>query len=109
MLKYSLIVMFFLCLPARAEELAKKVPQQNVGGVADAKDAGTISGVVLFKGEKPEPKPIAEVAGNAFCKEHHKDKLPVKETFVFGKNGDRDTVQNVLVYVSKGLEGKEFE
>ena len=109
MLKYSLIVMLSLCLTARGEEPVKKVPQQNVGGITDAKDAGTISGIVLFKGEKPESKPIAEVAGNAFCKEHHKDKLPVKETFVFGKNGDKDTVQNVLVYVSKGLEGKEFE
>jgi hypothetical protein len=109
MLKYSLIVVFFLCIAVHADEPAKKVPQQNVGGLAEAKDAGTISGVVLFKGEKPEAKPIAEIAGNAFCKEHHKDKLPVRETFVFGKNGDKDTVQNVLVYVSKGLEGKEFE
>jgi hypothetical protein len=109
MLKYPLLIALCLTPSVQAEQPAPRVPQQNVGGLADAKDAGTISGVVLFKGEKPEPKPIAEVAGNAFCKEHHKDKLPVKETFVFGKNGDKDTVQNVLVYVSKGLEGKEFE
>ncbi len=112
MLKYSLAVMLCLSLVVRAAvEPAGKVPQQNVGGVADAstKDSGTVSGVVFFMGEKPAQKPIAEIAGNAFCKEHHKEEQPVRETFVFGKNGDKDTVQNVLVYVSKGLEDKEFE
>ena len=93
----------------RAEEPANVPPPQNVGGVADSKDAGSISGVVLFKGEKPEPKPLTEIAGNAFCKEHHKDELPPRRTFMFGRNGGRDTVQNVLVYVSKGLEGRTFE
>ena len=28
---------------------------------------------------------------------------------MFGKNGSDDTLQNVLVYVSKGLEGKKFD
>jgi plastocyanin len=88
---------------------SNKLPPQNVGGVPDAKGAGEINGIVLFKGEKPEAKPIQEIAGNAFCKEHHKDKLPLRDTFVFGKNGDNDTLQNVLVYVSKGLEDKEFD
>ncbi len=111
MLKYSLIVMLSMCLAVRAEEAAKKVPQQSTGGIADAKEAGTICGVVLFKGDKPEAKRITEINGNAFCKEHHKDSPPARETFVFGKNKDKnaDTVQNVLVYVSKGLEGQEFK
>ena len=108
MSKYVLIVMLILPIVARAEEPAK-VPPQNVGGIADAKDAGTISGVVLFTGDKPGPKPLDEIAGNAFCKEHHKDKLPLKDTFVFGTNGERDTLANVLVYVSKGLEDKQFD
>ena len=110
---YSLVVMLvgvaFALGGADAKEEAKKLPPQNVGGVPGAKDAGEIKGVVLFKGEKPEAKPISEVAGNSFCKEHHKDKPPVKDTFVFGKNGDNDTVANVLVYVSKGLEDKSFD
>jgi hypothetical protein len=88
---------------------SNKIPPQNVGGLADAKDAGTVTGIVLFTGNKPQSKPIQEIAGNAFCKEHHKDKLPVRDTFVFGKNGDSDTLQNVLVYVSKGLEDKQFD
>jgi hypothetical protein len=83
-------------------------PSQNVGGIADAKDAGTAKGVVFFTGEKPEIKPVTDIAGNAFCKSHH-DTAPMQDKFLFGKNGEKDTLQNVLVYVSKGLEGKEFE
>ncbi len=109
MSKHLLILMLSVSLVSAAEDSAKKVPRQNVGGVADSKDAGAICGVVLFNGEKPEPKPIAEIAGNAFCKEHHKDAPPARETFVFGRNGEKTTVQNVLVYVSKGLEEREFE
>jgi hypothetical protein len=95
--------------PAGSPDAAKKVPQQNVGGVAGAKDGGAITGVVLFKGDKPEPRPLSEIAGNAFCKECHKDGLPNRDNIVFGKNDDNDTLQNVLVYVSKGLEDKSFD
>ena len=121
MRKSYLIVVFAVALAAASslvlsqdaagDNARPKVPPQNVGGVADAKEAetGTVTGVVLFEGEKPEPRPISEIAGNAFCKEHHKDKPPVRDNIVFGTNGDRDTLVNVLVYVSKGLEGKEFD
>jgi plastocyanin len=88
---------------------AKNFAAHNVGGIEDAKNAGTISGVVYFTGKKPEMKPINDIAGNAFCSEHHKDKIPLKDTFVFGTNNGKDTLANVLVYVSKGLEGKDFD
>jgi len=101
------------CLSARAEDAKKKPerpPVQSTGGVAGAKDAGTVKGVVRFTGAKPAPKPVADIAGNAFCKECYKDTpLPNEDKFVFGKNGDADALANVLVYVSKGLEGKTFE
>ena len=106
MLKYSVVAVVLLTVVSRAQEPAK-IP--NVGGIADAKNAGSISGVVLFKGDKPEIKPLNEIASNAFCREHHKDELPSSRTFMFGKNGERDTVQNVLVYVSKGLENQPFD
>ena len=96
---------------ARSEDVnaaEKKRPPVNVGGV-DAKDGGTVTGIVKFNGAKPESKPIAEIAGNAFCKECYPDELPRHDEFVFGKNGADDTLQNVLVYVSKGLEGKRFD
>lgn len=97
--------------PPKKESARKGVPPQNVGGVAGAKEAetGAVTGVVRFKGDKPEPRPISDIAGNAFCREHHKDKPPTRDNFVFGKNGDDDTLVNVLVYVSKGLEDKTFD
>jgi plastocyanin len=78
---------------------------------AQAACGGTISGVVKFKGEKPAPKPFVGVEGNAFCKDHAAPdgKVPMSDRFVFGRNGNDDTLANVLVYVSKGLEGKKFE
>ena len=97
--------------PARSDdaspEKGSQRPAGNAGGI-EAK-GGVISGVVLFKGTKPKPKELTSVAGNAFCKQCYKDALPVQDTFVFGRNGDNDTLQNVLVYVSKGLEGKTFD
>jgi len=84
------------------------VRPQNVGGV-EAKGSGSVSGVVRFSGEKPKTVPIAGLEGNAFCKNCFKDKpVPMKDNMVLGKNGEDDTLQNVLVYVSKGLEGKTF-
>jgi plastocyanin len=71
--------------------------------------AGSISGVVKFTGEKPAPKVLSEMLANSFCKDHCGGKPPVSDRVVFGKNGSDDVVANVLVYVSKGLEGKKFE
>ena len=94
---------------ARSQEPLKKLQPNNAGGMPGAAGAGAVTGIVKFKGTRPEPRPINEVAGNAFCKQCYKDKLPVRDNVVIGKNGDDDTLENVLVYVSKGLEGKEFE
>lgn len=79
----------------------------NIGGGDQAGDA-TVTGVVKFKGEQPPRDPIKEMTGNAFCKEACKDNPPPHEKWVFGKNGDQVTFQNVLVHVTKGLEGKTF-
>lgn len=83
----------------------KKAPA-NIGGI-DAPGA-TITGIVKFSGPKPERKPINGILGNAYCNDHCKGKAPLDEKWVFGKNGEDDTFVNVLVYVSKGLEGKKF-
>lgn len=69
----------------------------------------TITGLVRFKGPQPARKPLDGVAGNAFCKECHKQAAPPSESWVFGKNGEEAVLQNVLVYVSNGLEGRKFE
>ena len=115
MFKYLLLIVAVtgLVLPCAAQERpdanSKKRLPVNVGGVED-KAGGTITGVVRFKGAKPDIKPLSEIAGNSFCKSCYKDgDLPQRDNVVFGKNGSDDTLQNVLVYVSKGLEGKKFD
>jgi plastocyanin len=97
-----------MLLTAWAASEVKKLPQQSTGGI-DAPSSGTITGVIRFEGTKPEAKPIAEITGNAFCKQHYPDGPPLREDFVFGMNGKDTTLANVLVYVSKGLEGKTFD
>ena len=107
----AVLVAFGLALPAHSQDAKEKSLEQrplNLGGV-EAANTGTVSGIVLFKGEKPEVKELADIKGNAFCKEHHKDKLPKNESVVIGKNQDDETLANVLVYVTKGLEDKKFE
>src|SRR5690242_14469747 len=108
----AVVVAILMCMSvpreSRGDDAPRRRPQQNVGGI-DAKDSGTIKGVVRFKGTKPQSKPISEIAGNAFCKHCYPDEVPNQDSFVFGKNGNDDTLENVLVYVSKGLEGKTFE
>src|SRR5437763_15846643 len=94
-----------IAIPASAASDVKKLPQQSVGGI-EAPASGTISGVIRFQGTKPEAKTIAEISGNAFCKQHYPYGPPLREDFVFGTNGNDTTLANVLVYVSKGLEGK---
>ena len=86
---------------------AKAAPL-NVGGI-DSKNGATVTGIVKFSGDKPERNPIQQVTVTAFCAAQHKDALPLSEDCVCGRNGDDDTLQNVLVYVSKGLEGKKFD
>ena len=78
------------------------------GQAQDAKDGATVTGVVKFKGPRPERKPNEALLGQAFCKEACAGKAPLEDKWVFGKNGDDDTFGNVLVYVSKGLDGKKF-
>src|SRR5437016_13411792 len=95
----SLVVVVMLvaaAVPSRAEEREKKKPEAGSVGGIDAKDAGTITGCVRFKGTKPEAKPISDISGNAFCKECYKKKsLPTQQDLIFGRNGDDDTLQNV--------------
>ena len=103
------LTLLFAAVPTLGQDAPKPRPQQQVGGV-ESKDGGVVTGIVRFEGAKPEPKPITTIAGNAFCKNCYKEgELPTQDTVVFGKNGSDDTLQNVLVYVSKGLEGKTFE
>ena len=99
----SVVLALLMLAPAMAAE--KKPPVLNIGGVD--KPGGTIKGVVKFEGKKIEPKKkkwIRMNADNICAGKHPKPLRP--ETYVWGKN---DTLQNVLVFISKGLEGKAFD
>ena len=102
----AVIALAILLAPLAAQEAEKKrLP--NEGGLAQ--EGGVVSGVVKFKGRKPARRPNEGMLGHPFCKEACAGKAPPEEKWVFGKNGDDDTLANVLVYVSKGLEEKTFE
>jgi len=73
-----------------------------------AVQAATVSGIVKFTGEQPPAKIISEILANSFCKEHCGGNPPSSDKFVLGTNGTNAVVANVLVYVSKGLEGEKF-
>lgn len=99
-----------------AGDAAPKPPPPAAAGAQDAKppspegrpQPATIAGIVKFAGEKPAREPIREMAASTFCTEHCKGEYPLQEKWVFGRNGDDDTLQNVLVYVGKGLQGRTF-
>lgn len=78
----------------------------DIGGIAavDA-DSGTINGIVKFAGPQLKRKHIPMNA-DPTCIAEHGDQQVLRETFIFGRN---DTLQNVFVYVSKGLEGQRFD
>lgn len=84
---------------------------QQIGGV-ERDGGGSITGVVLFRGPRPERAVNAALLGHAFCKKACADNVPLDERWVFGSaatpEGERPTLANVLVYVSKGLEGQTF-
>lgn len=65
---------------------------------------GTVSGTVKFDGRQARRRPI-RMKTDAYCQKAHADKPALAKTFIFGEN---DTLQNVFVYVSKGLEGRDI-
>ncbi|MEE9211254.1 MAG: carboxypeptidase regulatory-like domain-containing protein [Phycisphaeraceae bacterium] len=79
-------------------------PVLNVGGVTDG-SGGTIKGIVKFDGKQARRKPI-RMDADPVCEAAHGDTPVLSERWVFG---DNDTLQNVFVYVSAGLEGKSFD
>jgi hypothetical protein len=103
---WAMLVGTALFSGASAQETKKERPA-NLGGTGEG--GAAITGLVKFTGEKPPRRTLEVMLGNAYCKEHCQGVAPVDERWVFGKNGDQDTLQNVFVYVSKGLEGKKFE
>jgi len=74
----------------------------HIGGIDQA--GGTIKGTVKFEGEQKARRPI-RMDADPYCARAHADKPALSKLYIFG---DNDTLQNVFVQVTKGLEGKDF-
>ena len=66
--------------------------------------AGTLTGKINFKGAKPTTAKIA-MSADPKCVKLHTGKDVMSDAVVVNAN---NTLQNVFVYVKKGLEGKKF-
>jgi hypothetical protein len=95
-----------LMAPVAAQEAEKR---RSPGEGGTGAGGAVVTGLVKFKGRKPARKPNEPMLGHPYCKEACGGKAPLEEKWVFGKNGEDDTLVNVLVWISKGLEDKTFE
>lgn len=72
---------------------------QSVGGI-ERDGSGSIKGTIKFEGKQAKRPPVR--MSDKYCIDQHEEPV-LQERFAFGEN---DTLQNVLIYVSGGLEGK---
>lgn len=83
---------------------SKKAQAKGPITVVDPSTAAIISGKIKFIGTPPKRKKIS-VKGNSYCFTKHASGFIWSEAIVINEN---KTLRNVLVYVKKGLEGKNF-
>ncbi len=82
-----------------------------LAAITSPAEGGTIQGVVKFEGRRAARAPI-RMEADQYCVGYYRDKdAPAREMFVFGSEFEDGSAAlvNVLVYVSKGLEGQSFE
>lgn len=114
-LKVSLVLASILMLPvaqamaeedefagAGKKETAAVAPSGPVTTV-DAATAATIKGKISFKGTAPQPKQI-KMDADPNCVGMHSAPVMDKSVLIGGDGA----FENVFVYISKGLEGKNF-
>ncbi len=89
------------------DEAEEKGPKLNIGGIDQ--QGGTIKGIVKYASRKYNTKKKIDMAKDKFCAAFHPDGLPKQADRVYGQNGDDVTLQNVFVWVSKGVKGKKFK
>ncbi len=86
--------------PAAAEPAKPAVVYFHV----DPASAGSVSGTVLYTGRKPARK-LIDLSSDPACVKSHQGKVYDESLIVDGKGH----LGNAFVYISKGLEGKNFE
>lgn len=93
----------FLILPLMA--LCLSLPHgARAGGPAPSTTGSIVHGRVRFEGKVPAPKPI-NMAADPSCMKGHSSPAMSQEMMVDGQGG----LQNVVVFVSDGLEGRTFD
>ncbi|MBH07195.1 MAG: hypothetical protein CMJ20_12860 [Phycisphaeraceae bacterium] len=88
-------------LPATAETSTSKI---NIGGIDQP--GAVIKGVIKFGSKVVKRKPI-RMDADRNCAAVHSEKV-LDQVRIFGKNGDHNVLQNVFVWVSKGLKSKKY-
>ena len=86
------------------------MPLLSVAGASYDCPPVRFHGVVKFTGEKPKTGHCQGMLANAFCKDHcGGNPSGVRPSCLWARKMGRIVVANVLVYMSKGLEGKKFD
>ncbi len=86
-------------------EQGKKV-KLNVGGIDQ--QGAKITGIVKYGGKVSKTKKVIDMSSDKFCTVSHAQPVPRQLHRVFGTNGEDKVIQNVFVWISKGLESKDF-
>jgi len=106
----TLITCLVLAPSAQAEAATgdneKKKPKINVGGVDQP--GATIKGIVLYSGKKYKTRKTLDMATDKHCVAGHPEPVSSNQTRLYGKNGDQVTLQNVFVWISKGIGKKDY-
>lgn len=107
----SLLSCSLLCvliLPIACSRQSKTAPEPIKPAAlpiytVDPMTAGSITGVIRYKGKKPTPIPI-DMSEDPACVEAHHGKA-YDESLLVGRNG---ALGNAFIYIKGGLEGKNF-
>lgn len=106
----TLITCLVLAPSAQAEAATgdneKKNPKINIGG--GNQPGATIKGIVLYSGKKYKTRKTLDMATDKHCVTGHPEPVPSNQTRLYGKNGDQVTLQNVFVWISKGIGKKDY-
>lgn len=100
---HSIPPMKLLLASLTAALLASMAPAPGRPAPGPAGDVGTVKGKAFFKGEVPRRRKI-DMGSDPACHALHAEALR-EESMVVAEDG---ALANVFVWISKGLEGKEF-
>jgi Polysaccharide lyase family 4, domain II len=94
------------CSRKTINESASNVPVKPAVSYfkVDAANAGSVTGMVRYRGLRPAPKMI-DMSSDPACVEAHHGKA-FDESLMIGPKG---SLGNAFVYIKAGLEGKNFE